>query len=186
MKTAQQAEKNDQTLFSAHDPSLCSGHRPLLLEMRDGFRELAERLDDRFDGLMDRMADVRVANESTAGSVASAWKELNRLRDKVDVLPADTDEKIAEHKGACAIGDITKTEVRLPKNYIRQRPETYDTPHDLRRSVIPGGQVSLPKWVLYAIIVGGVLAIASFAVVAGVMQPSDAVKIVPLLGNASQ
>jgi len=168
------------------DPALCSGHEPLLREMRSSFKELGDRLDDRFDGLMDRMADIRAGNAETASSVASAWKEINRLRDKVDEVPGETDEKIAEHKGACAIGDITKTEIKFPKAKSRPRLETYDTPNDLRRSVAPAGHVTLPKWVLYAIIIGGVLAILSIAVVVGVMQPNDAAKIVPLLGGSGQ
>jgi hypothetical protein len=140
--------------------------------MRNGFNSLAERLDDRFDGLMDRMAEIRVGNAETASSVAAAWKELTRVRDKVDELPGETDEKLVEHKNACAIGDITRTEVRLKRERVRDRgrelereaetEEGFDTPARgtrRRESLAPRGhffKIPVPKLLIYLAIAIGV------------------------------
>jgi len=190
------------------DPHVCAGH-PFLIGRLD---ELAEDMKTGFERLGQKIEDMRVEQAETNQSLKGAWREINSSRTKIEEVPATIDKKIAplkskiaaipgmiadaffKHKSECAIGDITKTEIKFPdredgqeRRHGRGRRNS-DLEGDNGESIAPrsGASVTLPKWVLYAVIIGGVLAIVSIAVIVGVLQPNDVHKILPAVTGSGQ
>jgi hypothetical protein len=162
-------------------PDTCAAHRPFERKIDDGFREMRDRFDGvnrRFDDLF-RDLGAREEADKTQG------REIAELKRKAEAVPRLIADGIADHRGACAIGDITKTEVRLPESERRSRrrePESYDTPErgTRRQSIVPSGgvfKIPVPKFVIWLAIGIGV-AIAAGGWAYGLLR-DEAAEILP-------
>lgn len=175
------ALQNDQL------PGTCAGH-PFLMRKID---DLAEDMKDGFERLGQKIEDMRVEQAETNQSLKGAWREINANRDKIDEVPAVVDKKVASlkskiaavpkmiadalagHKGACAIGDITKTEIKFPDRedgHERRsgRGRRYDDGADSESSMPPSRLFkSLPRWAI-AVGAGIVLAVVLVGIFIGV------------------
>jgi hypothetical protein len=126
--------------------------------MDDGFTTMNRRMDELFRDL-----GAREEADKNQG------REIGELRRRCDEIPkaitGAVAEGVAEHKAACAIGDITKTEVRLPER--SRRHETYDTPErgTRRTSFLPGGgPFKIPRVVIWiGVIIGVAIAVGGWA-----------------------
>jgi hypothetical protein len=147
----------------------CGAHQPLVDKIDQGFK----RMDGGFDTLNRRMDELFRSLGAREEADKTQGREIGELKKKADAVPKMlehvTTAKITAHKEACAIGDITRTEVRLKRERERDRgrerererePEDgYDTPQrgTRRTSFLPGaGSFKIPRAVIWVGVILGV------------------------------
>lgn len=153
----------------ASDPPVCGAHKPLVDKIDQGFK----RMDGGFDTLNRRMDELFRNLGAREEADKTQGREIGELKKKAEAVPKMlehvTTSKIAAHKEACAIGDITRTEVRLKRERDRDHrrenarepdgDDGYETPQrgTRRTSFLPGaGSFKIPRVVIWIGVILGV------------------------------
>ncbi|MCK9629829.1 MAG: hypothetical protein M0R37_14710 [Bacteroidales bacterium] len=147
----------------------CGAHGPLVDKIDQGFR----RMDEGFATVNRRMDDLFRNLGAREEADKTQGREIGELKKKAEAVPKMIDHlttaKVAAHKEACAIGDITRTEVRLKRERDRdhrrenaREPESddgFETPArgTRRTSFLPGGaSFKIPRVVIWIGVILGV------------------------------
>ncbi len=139
--------------------SVCAQHGPLERKIDAGFsaqERVLERIENQLKEFLVEMTRREEREKTTT-------QEMDRLRQHVEEVPYQIAGSLRQHVSECAIGDITKTEIRLPSSRTRStdRDGGYDTPSGgtRRGSLNPRGtiRIPVPSWVLWVAVAVGVI-----------------------------